>query len=96
MVFTVLSLSQLAHVLAIKRDKSLIIKSGLFNNMSLIWAVLFTFILQLVVIYLPFANNILKTAPLSFNELLICIAGAAVLFHAVELEKLLKKRLNNK
>lgn len=96
MVFTVLSLSQLAHVLAIKRDKSLIIKSGLFNNMSLIWAVLFTFLLQLVVIYLPFANNILKTAPLSFNELLICIAGAAVLFHSVELEKLIKKRFNNR
>jgi Ca2+-transporting ATPase len=90
MVFTVLSLAQLAHVLAIKRERSLIINGGLFNNMSLIWAVVFTFALQLAVIYLPFANAILKTAPLTINELLICIAGAAILFHAVELEKMIK------
>lgn len=92
MVFTILSLSQLAHVLAIKRDQSLIIKSGIFNNMSLIWAVLLTFILQLAVIYLPFANTLLKTAPLTLNELLICIGGAALMFHALELEKVIKKR----
>ena len=92
MVFTVLSLAQLAHVLAIKRERSLIINGGLFNNMSLIWAVVFTFALQLTVIYLPFANQLLKTAPLTFKELMICMAGAALLFHAVELEKLIKKK----
>lgn len=96
MVFTVLSLSQLAHVLAIKRDQSLIIKSGIFSNMSLIWAVLLTFILQLVVIYLPIANSLLKTAPLTLNELLICIGGAALMFHCLELEKLIKKRRSAK
>ena len=96
MVFTVLSLSQLAHVLAIKREKDLIIKSGLFNNMSLIWAILFTFALQLVVIYLPLANTFLKTAPLTLKELLICIVGAALLFHAVEFEKIIKKKFRNK
>lgn len=91
MVFTVLSLSQLAHVLAIKRDQSLIIKSSIFSNMSLIWAVLLTFILQLAVIYLPIANSLLKTAPLTLNELLICIGGAALMFHVLELEKVIKK-----
>jgi Ca2+-transporting ATPase len=96
MVFTVLSLAQLAHVLAIKREKSLVISGGLFNNMSLIWGVLFTFALQMVVIYVPFANKILKTAPLTLQELLICIGGAALLFHAVEIEKLLKKLFKSK
>jgi Ca2+-transporting ATPase len=96
MVFTVLSLAQLAHVLAIKREKSLVISGGLFNNMSLIWGVLFTFALQMAVIYLPFANKILKTAPLTLQELLICIGGAALLFHAVEIEKLLKKLFKSK
>ena len=96
MVFTVLSFSQLAHVLAIKRDEILLINNGLFSNMSIIWAVLLTFILQLVVIYLPFANNILKTAPLTVNELLICIGGAIIMFHALELEKIIKKMLIRK
>ena len=92
MVFTVLSLSQLAHVLAIKRDKSFIVERGFFNNISLILAILFTFALQLFVVYLPFANKLLKTAPLTLPELLVCIAGAVFLFLAVELEKLIKKR----
>ncbi len=96
MVFTVLSLAQLAHVLAIKREKTLVISGGLFNNMSLIWGVLFTFALQMAVIYLPFANKILKTAPLTLQELLICIGGAALLFHAVEIEKLLKRLFKSK
>ena len=96
MVFTVLSLAQLGHVMAIKREKSLIIQDGLFKNMSIIWAVLFTFVLQITVIYLPIANQLFKTAPLTLSELLICIACAAILFHAVELEKLIKKRLRNK
>jgi Ca2+-transporting ATPase len=96
MVFTVLSLAQLAHVLAIKREKSLVISGGLFNNMSLIWGVLFTFALQMAVIYVPFANKILKTAQLTLQELFICIGGAALLFHAVEIEKLLKKLFKSK
>jgi Ca2+-transporting ATPase len=87
MVFTVLSLSQLGHVMAIKREKSLVIQDGLFKNMSIIWALLFTFILQITVIYLPIANQLFKTAPLTLSEFLICIACAAILFHAVELEK---------
>jgi Ca2+-transporting ATPase len=39
---------------------------------------------------LPFANKILKTQPLSLNELLVCIAASAVVFHAVEIEKIVK------
>ncbi len=42
-------------------------------------------------IYLPFANRLLKTEPLSLNELLICIGLSVVLFHAVEGEKWVKQ-----
>jgi Ca2+-transporting ATPase len=45
-----------------------------------------------VVIYLPAANNIFKTQPLSFKELSLCLVAAALIFHAVEAEKWLKKR----
>lgn len=92
MVFTVLSLTQLGHVMAIRSDTEFLYRHGPFRNPSLLGAVLFTFALQLAVIYLPFANNLLKTQPLSLNELLICIGAAAVLFHAVELEKWIKLR----
>ena len=92
MVFTVLSLSQLAHILAIRREKELIFFKHLLTNPSLLVSVSATFFLQLAVLYVPFANDILKTAPLTFQELTICIMGAAVVFHAVEIEKMIRNR----
>lgn len=92
MVFTVLSLSQLGHVLAIRSETEYIFKKGLFSNLPLLGAILLTFLLQLGVIYLPVANELFSTQPLSLVELLICIGVAAVVFHAVEVEKWIKKR----
>lgn len=97
MVFTVLSLSQLGHVLAIRSDREFIFNKGLFSNLPLIGAVLLTFILQLGVIYLPFANQVFRTMPLSATDLLTCIGFSAIVFHAVEAEKwVLRKRKNFK
>ncbi len=93
MVFTVLSLSQLGHVLAIRSDRVFLYKQGLFSNLPMLGAILLTFLLQLAVIYLPFANSVLKTQPLTFNELVICLAVSAIVFHAVELEKWIKYKL---
>jgi Ca2+-transporting ATPase len=95
MVFTVLSLAQLAHVLAIRSEKQFLYSQGIFSNLPLLGAVLLTFLLQIAVIYLPAANQIFHTHPLSLNEMLICLGGAAVLFHAVELEKFIRKRNTN-
>lgn len=96
MVFTVLSLAQLGHVMAIRSDHTFIYKKGIFSNLSLAIAVIGTFIIQLGVIYLPFANKIFKTAPLSFSDLMICIGIAAVIFHAVEIEKWVRNRYYRK
>ena len=90
MVFTVLSLSQLGHVFAIRSDRELIFRKGIFSNMPLVGAILLTFLLQMAVIYLPFANEVLKTQPLSLNEVLICIVISCVVFTGVEIEKLVK------
>lgn len=92
MVFTVLSLSQLGHVFAIRSDYQSIYRKGFLSNSSMIAAILFTFLLQLAVIYLPWANSVFKTQPLSAIELFICIGMAAVIFHAVELEKWVRRR----
>lgn len=92
MVFTTLTFAQLAHVFAIRSDTEYIYKKGFFSNMPLIGAVIFTFLLQLCVIYLPFANPIFQTEPLSLEELLICLGVAVILFHAVELEKWIRRR----
>ncbi len=90
MVFTVLALSQLGHVLGVRSDRTFLYKQGLFSNPALMASVAITFGLQMAVIYLPFMNEIFKTQPLSLYELGICLGMSVVVFHAVELEKLVR------
>lgn len=92
LVFATLSLSQLAHILAIRSERAFLFRQGFLTNLPLLITVIFTFFLQVLVIHLPFANNILKTKPLSINEWIICIGLAVVLFHAVEFEKWFKSK----
>ena len=96
MVFTVLSLTQLGHVLAIRSERQYLFKQGIFSNPLLIFAILLTFVLQLAVIYLPAANTVFKTQPLTLNELLACILISSIVFHAVELEKFIKSRIRKR
>ncbi len=90
MVFTVLALSQLGHVLGVRSDRTFLYKQGLFSNPALMASVALTFVLQMAVVYMPFMNEIFKTQPLSLKELGICLGLSVVVFHAVELEKLVR------
>lgn len=92
MVFSVLSFSQLGHVLAVRSHRSYLFQQGLLSNRPLLWSVAGTALLQLGVIYLPFMNPIFRTEPLNFPELAFSIGMAVIVFHAVELEKWLRKR----
>jgi Ca2+-transporting ATPase len=92
MVFTVLTLSQMGHALAIRSERQSLIRLGLASNKPLLWAVLLTFVLQMAVLYVPWLNPIFKTVPLGFGELLFCLALSSVVFFAVEIEKWLVRR----
>ena len=92
MVFTVLCLTQLGHVLAIRSEKESLFKIGLFSNKYLLGAVLLTFILQMATVYVPVLNPIFKTEPLTLNELMLTLAVSSVVFFAVEVEKLFRRR----
>ncbi len=92
MVFTVLTLSQLGHVLAIRSERESLFSLGLFSNRMLIGALLLTFALQMAVLYVPWLNPIFRTAPLSLGELAACLALSSVVFVAVEIEKALARR----
>lgn len=99
MVFSILAFSQLGHVLAIRSDRRFLFQQGILSNKPLLGAVLLTIALQLLVIYTPQGNMLFKTQPLTMNELLICFAASALVFHAVEFEKFIKgvfARRNNR
>lgn len=87
MVFTVLTLGQMAHVLAIRSETEPLWRLGLCSNKPLLCAVLLTFALQMATIYVPFLNLIFKTQPLSLSELTLCLAASAVMWIVVEIEK---------
>lgn len=92
MVFTVLCLSQMGHVLAIRSEKESLFTQGLLSNRPLVGAFLLTFALQMATVYVPFLNPIFKTEPLTLYELGLTLALSSVVFFAVEIEKWTKRR----
>ena len=92
MVFTVLTLSQMGHVLAIRSERESLFRQGILSNKPLVGAFMLTLILQLATIYVPLLNQVFRTQPLSAEELAITLLLSSVVFWAVELEKLMKRR----
>ena len=92
MVFTVLTLCQLYHVLAIRTERASVFTIGFASNAPLVGAVLATLLLQLAVIYVPALNPVFKTEPLTLAELAVCTTLPALVFVGVEIEKWLVRR----
>ena len=95
MVFTVLSISQMGHAMAIRSDWKSLFNQGIWGNKQLVGAVLLTLSLQMAVIYIPFLQDIFRTQSLTGNELLTCIGLSSIVFGAVEAEKWVKRRSLN-
>ncbi len=87
MVFTVLCLSQMGHVMAIRSESDSLFRQGLWSNRPLLGAFVLTFLLQMATIYVPVLNPVFKTAPLTLRELVITLLLSSIVFFAVELEK---------
>ena len=92
MVFTTLTLAQLANVLALRSERESFFTIGPLSNKPLLAAVIVTTLLQLSILYVPFLQRTFKTQPLSWKELALSLGLASILFWAVELEKWIKRR----
>ena len=86
-VFTIVTLTQMAHVLAIRSGTESLFRAGLLSNRPLLGAVSLTILLQLAIIYIPWLQGFFKTVGLSAKDLLVAAALSAVVFVAVEMEK---------
>jgi Ca2+-transporting ATPase len=92
MAFTVLCLSEMGFVMAVRSDRESLFSQGLLSNKPLAAAFALTFALQMATIYVPFLNPVFKTQPLTLTELGLALAMSTVVFIAVEIEKLVKRR----
>ncbi len=91
-VFTVLTISQLFHSLAVRSERESLFTIGLGSNRPMLAAVLITVALQLMVIYLPAMNALFHTQPLPLYDLGVCLLLSSLVLVAVEAEKWLLRR----
>ncbi|HUT83382.1 MAG TPA: cation-translocating P-type ATPase, partial [Thermodesulfobacteriota bacterium] len=96
MTFFAMAAFQMFHVMAIRSERESTFAIGLFSNRPLLFAVILTFVLQVLVTYTPFLQVIFKTVSLTTGELLLCVGVSATLFGAVEAEKFLLQRLRKR
>jgi P-type Ca2+ transporter type 2C len=92
LVFTALTLCQLGHALAIRSDTVPLWRLNPLRNRSLAGAVALSAALLGAVIYLPPLQAVFQTQALNLAELGLCLACAAVVMAAVEVEKAMRRR----
>jgi Ca2+-transporting ATPase len=90
--FTIVTLTQMAHVLAIRSGRTSLFRAGLLSNKYLVGAVGLTILLQAALIYAPFLQKPFQMVPLRAADLGLCVLLSSVVFWAVELEKWFRRR----
>lgn len=88
MVFTTLCIAQMGHALAIRSNTRLTVELNPLSNPFVLAAVVFTTLLQLMLVYVPFLRNFFGTHYLNLFELGVCLGFSLLMFVWVELEKL--------
>jgi len=90
MAFVTLALSELVHVFNVRDNKKTIFKTGIFNNMKLIGAIIISSLLMFVILLIPGLREIFSIPVLPKENIieLICLVLAPIVI--VEIFKLLK------
>jgi Ca2+-transporting ATPase len=91
-VFTVLTVSQLFHSMAVRSETDSLFTIGLLTNLPMLGAVLSSLLLQLAVIYVPALNSIFHTQPLPLFDLVVCLLLSSSVLFVVEIEKWMVRR----
>jgi len=87
MVFTFLVLNRMAVVLAVRSDRTSLLRIGIMSNRPLVGAIVITFCLQLVVVFTPALNPLFHTEPLSVRALVATVVLAMGMVLLSELQK---------
>jgi len=88
-VFTTLTFCQMAFALACQSNTKSMFAVNPINNPVMVAGIFLTLALQMIIVYVPFVQNIFKTAALEPSQLIICITGAALIICYTEIEKLI-------
>jgi Ca2+-transporting ATPase len=86
----------MGHALAVRSENRSLFEQGLFSNKPMLVAVGSTLALQLLITYLPPAQEIFNTKALPPRELILSLGLSLVVFIAVEIEKWFKRNKQSK
>lgn len=86
-IFIVLAMSQDFHSYNCRNQVESLFRIGFFTNKKLIGATLVSMTLNMMAIYCPFFQHVLKTQPLTAGELALVIAFASIPLWAMETYK---------
>jgi len=92
MVFTTLTIAQMGNALAIRSHRESLFQQGLFSNPLMVGAVALTFVLQMLLLYVPFLQGIFDTTALSGMELAVSLVVSVTVFIGVEIDKWIRRR----
>jgi Ca2+-transporting ATPase len=90
-VFTVLTLSQLVNVLALRSETETVFSRQFLGNKPILAAIVLTLALQFIVIYWRPMQVIFNTAPLSVIELAACALLPLAVLIVSEFEKWVRR-----
>ncbi len=93
---TIIIFGQMAHALAVRSTRQSLLGLGLLSNRPLIGAIGVNIALHMVMVYVPVMQDLLGTTALSLFDLALCLALALVVLVAVEIQKLVLRRLGGR
>jgi len=92
MSFSTMAFGQLFHIFNVRDKDSFGLGKSIIANPYLIGALVTSFVLQLIVVYLPFFNHVMGTVPLDINNGLTVVIGSFLPTLIIQLLRFLKKR----
>ncbi|MBN1416057.1 MAG: calcium-transporting P-type ATPase, PMR1-type [Bacteroidales bacterium] len=89
--FIVLACSQLFHSFNCRSSNKSLFTLGVLSNKKLVVATLFSFALQMMVVYVPFLQTIFKTEALGWFDWILVLVISSFPFWAMEVVKLFQR-----
>jgi sodium/potassium-transporting ATPase subunit alpha len=93
---TAIIITQVGNVFACRSSRESVFSIGFFSNRLIFAGILVELVLQLFIVYNPFGNKIIGTAPLGIDVWLILIPFSIILLASEELRKFYLRRLSLK